>query len=598
MATFVVADIDPANERDDEQAIALLLADQTRFNIVGLVADAPDGVTTGYGVLTAAYEADRAKLETATGNTGLFLTQAQLDARTVQGSQIDNPSAGYWTAAQWESNANAMQAHNAAQAMIAAAQAHGSTAGSPQTNPLGKLWVFVQGGFTTIAQALYEAIDLGQLPDIIDRCGFMFQSTHNSYVTRNAWRYINVNQWQAADVPGKFGTMWAVDGNYLATGLNRLNGGTDQELWNGVTYGSAMGARLEVERAASNYTERAFRAGDASFWFWLSEAMRLGSYDPTNAANRMGPYRTYQDGQGFPYNRASPLWGPRNRLGGWPTGPGMDPLYSPTRWAPVESVDSIAAGIAALDLDSAGGWYDNVRQVMGRYRGLEGVRAYSSAEFLMNAGASATTQIIESVEGDASMTLGANDTVETFDPIWTARGLTFDGTQIARGTRTTLMDRRRVTVAAVIRPSTTAAGTRQIVTRDDSVNSALWQFRQNGSALEFVGRGASATVVASPSGALVADVDHLVVAHIDLDSLTVRLRINGVTVATGTLVNAVPTGGGARLLLAHRVSSGSPTERFIGEISYLAMFDSVPLNRLPEVEALARSRVALKGITV
>ena len=599
MATFVVADIDPANERDDEQAIAMLLADQTRFNVVGLVADAPDGITTGYSALTTAYEADRSKLEAATGNTGLFLTKAQLDARTVQGSKQDAPSGvGYWTQAQWEQGGEPGAGHAAAQALIAAAQAHGSPTGTPQTNPFGKLWVFVQGGWSTIAQALYEAIDLGQLPDILKRVAFLGQSTHNSFVTNDAWLYINSNQWQDPGVPGKFGDMWCVDGCYLWTGLNRRNDVTDTQMWNAAIYGSAMGAALEAERAASNYKELAFRAGDAGAWFWLSEAIRLNNFDPTNSANRIGPYRTYQDGQGWPYNRSPALWGPSNAAGGWPTGPGNDPLYSPTRWGPVESVDSIAAGIAALDLDSAGGWNDTVRRVMARYRGLSGISEYLTGEWLLDAGAAATTQTIASTEPGMELVRGGDSTVEAADPAWTASGLSFNGSQLAFRDRTSLTNRQRVTVAAVFKPSTIAAGTRQIVARSDNRSGATSQFqlRQNGATVEFVGQGTTPTILTS-AALLTTDRFYLAVAHVDLDSRAVRLEIDGQVVATGTLAVNLPTGGTARLAFGARFNNGS-VERFQGEIAYVSMFDSVPLARLPQVTALARSRATAKGITI
>lgn len=371
---FTLADIDPANERDDEPMMSLFLADQPRFNIRGMVADAPDGLTSGYKALTDAYDLDRTNL-LSYGTAAQYKTKAQLEAVTYQGSRVDTPTVGYW--ATWDSG-DALAAHNSAQALIAAADAYGTTAGTPITNPAGKLWVVIGGGWTTLAQALYEAIDLGQDPDFLKKIAIVGQSKHNSYVTKNSWRYICNNQWRTAGVPGKFGDFWAVIGGWMWHSLNRDNGGSDVTFWRNVTSGSAMGAALENERKVSNYKTEYFRAADAGAWFWLSEAMRLNSFDPTNAANKMGPYRLYDDGTGWPYNRSPALWGPSNSGGGWPTGSGYDTRYSPTHWGPPESASSQETALALIPVDAPGHWYDQATAMMDRYKAAAGALAFTA----------------------------------------------------------------------------------------------------------------------------------------------------------------------------------------------------------------------------
>ena len=147
----VTADIDPANERDDESAAALFLAAQDIYDIKGLIADAPDGQTSGWDAMLTAYDSDYAKLATY-GASGQFKTKAALDALKVQGPAGDAPSRGYFISGDTGYSA----AEAAADLIIAAAQ-DASPTGTFQTNPKAKLLVISQGGCSSFAQALNKA---------------------------------------------------------------------------------------------------------------------------------------------------------------------------------------------------------------------------------------------------------------------------------------------------------------------------------------------------------------------------------------------------------------------------------------------------------
>lgn len=350
---FITADIDPANERDDESAVALWLATQEYFSIVGLVADAPDGDKTQFNNQSAAMRQDLQKLKVHSPYPQRFKTAIELDAVTVQGANSDAPAVGYRVSG----DSQYAQSHAAAQALIAAAVANGSVGGGPRD----KLWVAVQGGWVTIAQACYEAIQLGEQPDFLKRIRIVGQPNYNSWAAPNAWNYLTANCYASAGVPGLFGDLWALCGYFKWHAHNRDNNGTDATFWASVISYGAMGAFLEAERIVSDWTADYFRAGDAGAWFWLINAFMLDDFDPESTANPAGPYQTYIGelwaAQTFGYGAGSGI-GTGNPN---PEHTG----YSPTMWAPPLTVDdNTTAAVASVVIAD---WYAQAGEAMQRY---------------------------------------------------------------------------------------------------------------------------------------------------------------------------------------------------------------------------------------
>ena len=356
LALHIDADIDltsgGSGERDDGSAMALWLSDQDNFRIVGLTASAPDSNIAAYEEAIAAYEADLPRLQTTMPDASVLATPASLRAMVTQGAVVDAPSAGYWV-----SGASGYAApHAAAQRMIANALAHGDPT---STDPTRKLWVIIQGGYTTLAQAAYEAVQLGELPDFFDRIRIVGQPNYNSWWAPNAWNYLFSRMWPSAGTPGLFGNAWMLCGYLQWHGLNRDNGGTDATFWNETTARSATGAYLNSQRDGA-YPTAHWRAGDAGAWLWLRSAKDQGNYSPANAANDCGVYRTYAGVNPWP-----------SRTVGY--GSAVQPQFpnpqgvthSTTIWAPELTVDSFADARAAVDLDA---WYSRVRQQMARYQ--------------------------------------------------------------------------------------------------------------------------------------------------------------------------------------------------------------------------------------
>lgn len=356
MAVHIDADIDTVGERDDISAMALWFASQDDFNIVGLTASCPDSRSQEYLNCIAAYEQDRDAMIANGADPALFKTGDDFRAMVVQGSRVDAPAKGYWEA----TDSGYAAPHAAAQALIANALAHGDPASD---DPTRKLWVAVQGGYTTLAQALYESITLGQCPDILDRIRVVGQPNWNSSWAVNAWTYIFGNMWPASGTPGIFGDLWMLSGYLQWHAFNRDNGTTDTDFWNEITEGSFFGQHLRdtLTRPGAAFVSPHFRAGDAGIWFWLMSAKEQNNFDPTNPANLCGAYRTYEGRNPWPSQTVG--YGAGSGLGSVPNPEGV--TWSPTHWAPDLTVDSYADAYAAVNLTE---WYNRVRSYMGLYQ--------------------------------------------------------------------------------------------------------------------------------------------------------------------------------------------------------------------------------------
>ena len=361
LAVHIDSDIDTVGERDDIAAMALWLGNQEDFNLLGFTCSPPDGNHQEYINCINAYASDRAEIISKPGITASdFKTGAELLSLVVDGANIDAPSRGY----RLRGESQYAEAHAAAQLLIANARNHGDPASG---NPTRKLWVAVQGGYVTLAQALYEAMDPAgpmELPDILDRIRVVGQPNWNSRQAPNSWNYIFRNAWPASGTPGMFGGLWMICGYLQWHAFNRDNGTTDTTFWNEITARSAFGTHLRntLTRPSGSFRTPHFRAGDAGIWFWLKSAKDLGNFDPTNSANLCGVYRTYEGRNPWP-----------SQTVGYGAGSGIQTAnpnpegitWSPTIWAPELTVSSYAAAEAAVNLAA---WYAMVRGYMARYQ--------------------------------------------------------------------------------------------------------------------------------------------------------------------------------------------------------------------------------------
>lgn len=351
MPVFVTSDIDPANERDDEAAIAMLLATQDHFNITGLSASSPDGVEEGFWQMLTPYGLDRPKLVSHTLHPERFKSESALRALVYNSSgSSSTPVEGYYT-----TQNEYYKIHAAAQAMIAAASAYGNPTSS---DPYDKLWVWVLGGFNTLAQAMYEAVQLGQLSDFCKRIKVVGQPNFNSYTDTNSWAYIFNNCWPSSGTPGMFGDLWMLTGYLQWQDLNDT-ASPATTVWNELIAEGAMGAFMEQERIAGDHTGLTFRAGDAGAWLWSISAKLQNNFDPTNASNSAGAYKHYSGvlwaAQTFGYGAGSGQ--------GTSTPSPQGTTYSTTLFAP-----NIPLGHCDLTA-----WYSFVREAFNRYNAARSV---------------------------------------------------------------------------------------------------------------------------------------------------------------------------------------------------------------------------------
>jgi hypothetical protein len=362
LAVHVDSDIDTVGERDDIAAMALWLGNQDDFNLLGFTCSPPDGNHQEYINCINAYDLDRPTIVAKPGiNAADFKTGTELLALVQDGANADAPARGYRLVGESQYT----NAHAAAQLLIANARDHGDAISS---DPTRKLWVAVQGGYVTLAQALYEAMDPAgpmELPDILDRIRVVGQPNWNSSKAPNAWNYIFSNAWPAAGTPGMFGDLWMICGYLQWHAFNRDNGTTDTTFWNDITANSEFGQHLRdtLTRPSGAFLTPHFRAGDAGIWFWMKSAKDLGSFDPENPNNLCGVYRTYEGVNPWP-----------SQTVGYGAGSGINTsnpnpegvTWSPTIWAPELTVSSYEAAEAAVDL---GAWYTMVAGYMERFQG-------------------------------------------------------------------------------------------------------------------------------------------------------------------------------------------------------------------------------------
>lgn len=579
LAIHIDSDIDTVGERDDISAMALWLGNQDDFNLLGFTCSPPDGNHQEYINCINAYASDRAEIISKPGITASdFKTGAELLSLVVDGANIDAPSRGY----RLTGESQYAEAHAAAQLLIANARNHGDPASG---DPTRKLWVAVQGGYVTLAQALYEAMDPAgplELPDILDRIRVVGQPNWNSRQAPNSWNYIFGNAWPASGTPGMFGDLWMICGYLQWHAFNRDNGTTDTTFWNEITARSAFGTHLRntLTRPNASFRSPHFRAGDAGIWFWLKSAKDLGSFDPTNPANLCGAYRTYEGRNPWP-----------SQTVGYGAGSGIQTAnpnpegitWSPTIWAPELTISSYAAAEAAVDLDA---WYSMVRGFMARYQTEEAVLpANLVGEWLMMTDGS----IPEANGADLTGIYAAPNA----DPSVEAEGTFFDGNDYARVTAASsqalnLID--NAAFVAVIIPGN-LTGDRVFLARDNGGANGHFQFRVSNGMLQFLDRRQN-TVIAADTQALVTEQAYLVSATVSGGQIV--LRKNGVQVASVATANT-PYSLTAELTFGCRQATSSGTayaDRFSGRMGYAAIWKDYPAADIEALEQRALAAVA------
>ena len=353
LALHIDSDIDTVGERDDIAAMALWLADQENFNILGMTTSPPDSNSQEYLNCINAYEQDRPTIISKVSDPRLFKTAEELRSLVVTGTTTDAPSRGY----RLPGESQYANAHAAAQLLIENARQHGD----PTSNdPTRKLWVAVQGGYNTLAQALYEAVELQELPDICSRIRVVGQPNWNSSRAPNSWNYIFLNM----DPGDLFEDLWMLSGYYQWHAFNRDNGTTDTTFWNQVTERSAFGQHLRntLTRPGGTFLTPHFRAGDAGIWFWIKSAKVLNNFDPTNPENFCGVYRTYAGVTPWPSRTVG--YGNLHQTSN-PNPEGT--TLSETHWAPLLTVSDYPQAQAAVNLTE---WYSQVAALMDRYKAI------------------------------------------------------------------------------------------------------------------------------------------------------------------------------------------------------------------------------------
>jgi hypothetical protein len=336
---------------DDHLNLGVALCTQDEFELRFVGTDLSDQNLLRPGdAVRQLYDAYESDLGTGTLPAS-SLTRKQLNDITVLGPLQTPPAAGYYA----DGDAGYGRAHNFAQRLIKCARDYGDPSGTFQTNPYGKLWVAINGGYSGLAQTLREAITGTALPDILDRCVFFGCPAWNALQTENAWAYFcNNHYFTDAVTPGIFGdaqmlTIWP-----LMSAIFNNNEVAQQTLWDTMKTQGAMGVYVEATRVGSNSgSEDVPRAGESVLMqYWLKEAKRIGSWDPTNVNNLAGEGFQLYDNNNWPYaHSGTGLWDAVAL--NWPV---AETNFSPSHWGSPTALDTQAEAIAAFDMSGYRTW--------------------------------------------------------------------------------------------------------------------------------------------------------------------------------------------------------------------------------------------------
>jgi hypothetical protein len=340
---------------DDQLNLAMALCTQDKFQLRFLSTDNSSSMFNApNAAITEVFTAYAADLLTGT-LPAESLSVRQLNDLTFSGAvttTTTTPAAGYRV----DGDSDYWRCHGAAQAFIKMARDCGDPRGTFMTNPYGKIWVAINGGYGTFAQILREAITGGALPDILDRCVFADSLGYNAHWTETSFAYWCDNCYSVdASTPGIFGATQMISFMPLISAIFDNNDAGQQALWDTMKTQGAMGAFLETARLASTAgSQDVPRACESVMMqFWLLEAERIGSWDPTNTSNLCGAGLQLYDNNNWPYAHGG--------AGLWTTGdhPTAETNFSPYHWGPRSTLTSQAHMIAAMDMTGYRTWMGN-----------------------------------------------------------------------------------------------------------------------------------------------------------------------------------------------------------------------------------------------
>lgn len=157
------------------------------------------------------------------------------------------------------------------------------------------------------------------------------------------------------------------------------------------------------------------------------------------------------------------------------------------------------------------------------------------------------------------------------------------------------MDHQSFVVSAVFKADTVTGGHTLIAKHQSPIGDSAWQFRQQGSELDFVGRGAATTVpVTSGLGLVAGNYYH---AGLRINGNTGSFWLNGVKIGSDfTLSNPVPNDRESPMTIGAR--GPTLTEVFDGIIAYVSFSRDHGEALMPGLYQRAKAAAAAKGITV
>ena len=600
MATFFTSDQDSraGQERDDNNAhVAALLAPDF-FDPKAFISTEPAGLDTSYAPMFAAYGQDRAKAIThlPNGDT-LFKTEAQLAVLPFLSTVGTIGAPGYLTSEQ----AGYDKLHEAAQRLIAQAQA--IPAASSGSLPLDKrLWVHIEGGYSVLAQAAREAVELDQFADFFKRIVVVGGVNFNANVASpHSWNYLMSNHWPAQNTPGLFGDMVSINGFRQFNAITTDDDPRNLNLWKYVAVpAGAVGAYMEMIRANSGYNKDYLRCYDLGGLLIQLGMMLDNNYDPT-VPSIMGRYQTWADGTGYS------MAGITDNL--------VMPKWSPTWYAPPPgSIDAATAvSIGQVDVPRA---FRVVTELMSRATAprshfnpprrilQQRVGAMTPAYPSLGGADSIVKYALQDGAGKLIRPLQDNNIgAEIFGTghTWSDSFLTLDGTT-SRAVASFDASFNTVTdgtlnVFIVARPNAFAA-TQVLVGRDDGGTNRAWSLTfAAGGALVMGAPGVGSTT--SPAAAGVVGEWALFEGRVEKESdgkLTFIVVKNGVELSRTTTASTanIPTPAGGSIRLGSR-NSAAPEAFFGGSIAWAQVrYGKLTAQQLADIRAEIRAACAAK----
>lgn len=221
------------------------------------------------------------------------------------------------------------------------------------------------------------------------------------------------------------------------------------------------------------------------------------------------------------------------------------------------------------------------------------------AEWQFNEGSGET--IIASPDTRFNGFLGNSAGNSTQNPTRVAQGLDFSGSgQVAMVPyihgfqQQGPMDLQSFVASAVFKTDTLTGLHTLIAKHQSPIGDSAWQFRQNGSEFDFVGRGAATSNPVS-SGAALTTTDYFHGA-LRVNGTSIEFYKNGVLVSSHSITNVVPNDRESPMTFGAR--GPTLTEVFDGIIAYGSFGYDCGSALMPGLYQRAKAAVAAKGITI